>query len=146
MTTIITTILGCTSGILAGVLAYIKFFAERRDRKRADTLEAVLDKKLLPIIDRQDKIVGRLDAIDSHNKEQDMELKEIRLDTLRTQMYIKMEHEPYNHDTIFKIAEKYFCVYCGDWIATLDFQKWADKEKVRIPQPILNAIAQNHSK
>lgn len=143
ISTIITTILGCAGGILGGILAYIKFFAERRDKKKSETLEALLDKKLAPVIERQDKIVCRLDKIESHNIDQDKEIREIRLDTLRTQMYIKMEHEPHNHDTILKIAEKYFCVYRGDWIATIDFLNWSKKEKVDIPKPILDAIAQN---
>ena len=146
MTTIITAILGCSSGVLAGILAYIKFFAERRDKKKAETLEDLFDKKLAPVIERQDKIVERLDKIESHNAGQDKEIREIRLDTLRTQMYLKFDTDSSNHDTIFKIAEKYFCFYHGDWIATVDLQNWADKEGVKIPEAILRAIAENDAK
>lgn len=141
------------TGILAGILAYIKFFAERRDTKKARSFEAILDKKLAPIVERQDKIVERLEAIEernaaieTRNAAQDTELREIRLDTLRTQMYLKFFTDSHNHDTIFKIADAYFCHYHGDWVATVDFQAWADKEKVKIPQAILDAIARNHSK
>lgn len=145
-TTIITAILGCSSGVLAGILAYIKFFAERRDKKKAETLEALFDKKLAPVIERQDKIVERLDKIESHNEGQDAEIHDIRLDTTRTQLYFKMEHDTHNHDTILKIAHKYFVILKGDWVATIDFLAWAEKENVKIPKPILDAIAQNDSK
>lgn len=143
MDKIITAILGCASGVLAGILAYIKFFVERKDKKKAENLETVLDKKLAPVIERQDKIVKRLDKIEAHNAEQDEELHDIRLDTTRTQLYFKMEHDTHNHDTILKIAHKYFVTLKGDWVATIDFLSWTEKEGVKLPQPILDAIAEN---
>lgn len=146
MTTIITAIIGCATGVLTGILGYIKFFAERRDKKKSETLEALFDKKLAPVIDRQDKIVARLDKIESHNEGQDAEIHDIRLDTTRTQLYFKMEHDTHNHDTILKIAYKYFVTLHGDWVATIDFLAWAEKENVKIPKPILDAIAQNDNK
>lgn len=142
-TTIITAIIGCAAGVLTGILGYIKFFAERKDTKEARSFETVLDKKLAPVIERQDKIVERLDKIEKHNAEQDKELHDIRLDTTRTQLYFKMEHDTHNHDTILKIAHKYFVILKGDWVATIDFLAWAEKEGVKIPQPILDAIAEN---
>lgn len=145
-TNIITAILGCASGVLAGILAYIKFFAERSDKKKADTLKAIIKSEIAPIVERQDLIVKRLDKIEAHNEGQDAEIHDIRLDTTRTQLYFKMEHDTHNHDTILKIAHKYFVVLHGDWVATIDFLAWAEKENVKIPKPILDAIAQNDNK
>lgn len=144
--TIITAAFGGAAGILGGILGYIKFFAERKDKKETDRLEKVLDKKLAPLIEKQEAIEKRLDKIEAHDTRQDEELRQIRMDTLRTQMYLKMSQESHNHDTIFKIAEVYFISYHGDWVATVDFQAWADKEKVKIPEPILRAIAENEAR
>lgn len=144
--TIIVAILGAASGILGGILGYIKFFAERRDKKRSEAIRSIIRDEITPIVERQDQIVERLDEIESHNKIQDSEIHDIRLDTTRTQLYFKMEHDIHNHDTILKIAHKYFVVLKGDWVATVDFLAWAEKEGVKIPKPILDAIAQNDIK
>lgn len=136
ITTIITTILGCAGGILTGILAYIKFFAERSDKKKAENLETILEEKLAPIISNQK---GIMEA----NDKQDKEIKEIRLDTTRTQLLILLQHEPRNYDTIFKIAHRYFCQLGGDWYMSVEFQKWADSQQIKIPESISKAIAEN---
>lgn len=144
--TIIVAILGAASGILGGILGYIKFFTERRDKKRSEAIRTIIRGEIAPVIERQDKIVERLDKMESHNKGQDSEIHDIRLDTTRTQLYFKMEHDTHNYDTILKIAHKYFVILKGDWVATIDFLAWAEKENVKIPKPILDAIAQNDTK
>lgn len=145
-TNIIVAVLGAASGILAGILAYVKFFAERKDKKKAESFEAILDKKLAPMIERQDRIVGRLDAIEAHNSEQDLELKEIRLDTTRVQLLMLMAHEPHNHDTILKVAHFYLCELGGDWYCTSLLQEWSIKEKVKLPDSIWNIIKIENNK
>lgn len=144
--TIIAAAISSAVGILTGILAYIKFFVERKDKKKAETLKAALKEELAPIVKRQEAIIERLDKIESHNGGQDAEIHDIRLDTTRTQLYFKMEHDTHNHDTILKIAHKYFVILKGDWVATIDFLSWAEKENVKIPKPILDAIAQNDNK
>lgn len=136
MNTIITAILGCASGVLAGILAYIKFFTERKDSKQARSFEAILDDKLKPIITNQQEII-------ENNKRQDEEIKEIRLDTTRTQLLMLIQQNPHNHDTILKLAHRYFCNLKGNWYMAIEFQRWADEEGIRIPASITTAIANN---
>lgn len=140
ITTIITTILGCAGGILTGILAYIKFFAERKDAKATKSLEMALDKKLAPVVERQEHIIARLDAIETYNKEQDKELKQIRQDTTRVQLLMLLTHEPYKHETILEVAHFYLCELGGDWYCTSLLQEWADKQKIKLPDSIWNII------
>lgn len=72
------------------------------------------------------------------------ELHEIRLDTTRTQLIMLMEHQPHNHDTIIKVAERYFLVLRGDWYLTSLFKEWAKKEDVDVPANIYEAT-KNHN-
>lgn len=124
-TAIIIAIIGGAGGFISAITTALFKFLEWRKAKNGETLEA----KLQPLLDKLDT--------------QDQELREIRLDTLRTQLYIKMEHEPHNHDTILTIAHKYFVEYRGDWVVTTDFQRWADRENLKVPGAILQAIAHN---
>lgn len=127
-TAIIIAIIGGAGGFISAITTALFKLLEWRRARRGEGLQA----QLQPLVDRLDR--------------QQQELHEIRLDTLRTQLYIKMEHEPHNHDTILMIAHKYFVDYRGDWVATTDFQAWADRENLKIPAPILQAIASNDSK
>lgn len=146
LSTIIVALIGGAGGILAGTLAIVKFIAERKDTKRERSFESLLDGKLAKITGRLDIIDKRLDDLDKHQVVQDTDLHEIHLDTTRTQLYFKMEHDTHNHDTILKIAHKYFVILKGDWVSTADFLAWAEKENVKIPDPILIAIAENDKK
>lgn len=71
------------------------------------------------------------------------ELHEIRLDTTRTQLIMLMEHQPHNHDTIIKVAERYFCQLQGDWYCTSLFRDWAKREGIEIPNQIYQ-VTQHH--
>lgn len=104
-----------------GGAALIKFLLEFIDKKRGNTLDA----KLAPITKKLE--------------EQQEELHQIRLDTTRTQLIMLMEHQPHNHDTILKVAERYFCQLSGDWYCTSLFRGWAKKENVNIPENIHQA-------
>lgn len=70
---------------------------------------------------------------------------ETRLDNLRTLLTLYMHDQPENHDTILKIAEKYFIEFHGDWVMTDEFLKWAENEsqagrKVYIPASLLDVV------
>lgn len=119
---------GGTAGLVTAISGIVFKVIDYRKAKRGETIEA------------------RLEPILKQIQAQQAELHEIRLDTLRTQLYIKIEHEPKNHDTILKIAHRYFVEYGGDWVATTDFQAWADREHIKIPLAIMQAIAKNDHK
>lgn len=77
---------------------------------------------------------ARLKPLLQELSEQKAELHEIRLDTLRVQLMILMEHQPENHDTILKVAETYFLPPMnGNWVMKDLFLEWADREKVKVP-------------
>lgn len=70
---------------------------------------------------------------------------ETRLDSIRTLLTMYINTQPENHDTILKIAQRYFIEYGGDWVMTDEFLKWADSEteagrKVHIPSNLLNTV------
>lgn len=112
-------------GGLSGLVSAISTAAFRYlDYKKAQKGEGI-DARLKPLLDKLDK--------------QEEELHEIRLDTTRTQMIMLMEHQPHNHDTILKIAERYFCTLQGDWYCTSLFKDWAKRESIEIPDQIYQA-------
>lgn len=123
----------------AGIVTAIKGVFEYIDKRKGNTIEVQIQNAIKPLIEK-------IDRIEQHNTNQDEELRQIRLDTTRTQLYFKMEHDTHNYDIILKIAHRYFVVLHGDWVATVDFLAWAEKEKIKIPQPILDAIAKNEHK
>lgn len=58
--------------------------------------------------------------------------------TLRIEINEEMVQNPHNHDTILKMAEKYFSPPMkGDWYMTNRFLDWAEKEKVHLPPSLL---------
>lgn len=125
------TLLGAIGGLggIAGIITAISnAVTQYRNGKKA-SIEEQVKIAIQPILEEQ--------------REQRLQLNQIQLDTTRTQLYMKMEHEPHNHDTILKIAHRYFVELKGDWVATADFQAWADQEKLKIPSAIMQAIAEN---
>lgn len=145
-TAIIVAAIGGLGGGAALVTA-IKGVFEYIDKRKGNTLESRIEKSVetatQPILDKLDEQSEKIDSIEKHNSGQDIQLKQIYLDTTRTQLYFKMEHDTHNHDTIIKIAYRYFIELEGDWVATSDFLAWAEKENIKIPRPILDAIAKN---
>lgn len=65
------------------------------------------------------------------------EIKDMLLDNSKSTLRIEINEEininPHNHDTILKMAEKYFCELKGDWYMTNRFLDWAEKEKIHLP-------------
>lgn len=58
--------------------------------------------------------------------------------TLRIEINEEMLQDPHNHDTILKMAEKYFTPPMnGDWYMTNRFLDWAEKEKVHLPPSLM---------
>lgn len=117
--------IGGTAGLVTAVSTAVFKILEYRKAKKGETIDA----KLAPI-------VKKLDC-------QDVQLHEIRLDTTRTQLIMLMEHQPHNHDTIIKVAERYFCTLGGDWYLTSLFKDWAKRENVSVPENI-SAVTINH--
>lgn len=70
------------------------------------------------------------------------EIKEMLLDngksTLRIEINEELLQNPHNHDTILKMAEKYFSPPMnGDWYMTNRFLDWAEKEGVHLPPSLI---------
>lgn len=58
--------------------------------------------------------------------------------TLRLEINAEMNQNPHNHDTILKMAEKYFSPPLnGDWYMTNRFLDWAEREKVHLPPSLI---------
>lgn len=144
-TTIIVAIFGSLGG-LAAVITAIREVREYLDKRKGNTIEAKLEEELKPLLVLIEAQNTKIDDLKAQGEKRDREIKEIRLDTTRTQLYQKMDNDTHNHDTIFKIAERYFLDLGGDWTATVDFQAWADREHIKIPPAIAQAMANNDRK
>ena len=48
-----------------------------------------------------------------------------------------MLQHPHNHDTILKMAEKYFITLKGDWYETNRFLDWVEKENIHLPPSLI---------
>lgn len=127
----ILTALGAVGGLggIAGIITAISNAVVQHRRAREASVGEQIEAALSPLVQKANK--------------QEEELREIRLDNTRIQLYMKMEHDPHNYDTILMIAQRYFVELHGDWCVTADFQKWADREKIKIPTAIIDAIAAN---
>lgn len=128
--------IGGLAGLISAVSTIVFKIIEYKKTQRGETLDAKLDAKLQPILDE-------LRNRQKENLSLQEELREIRLDTTRTQMIMLMEHQPHNHDTILKVAERYFCTLKGDWYCTSLFKDWAKGEEIEIPNTIYQAT-KNH--
>lgn len=134
-----TAIIVALVGGAAGIITAIKGVLEYIDKRKGNTVEAQVQRAIEPLL-------KKIDALEEHSRRQDEQLQQIYLDTTRTQLYFKMEHDTHNYDTILKIAYRYFVELHGDWVATVDFLNWAKKENIEVPQSILDAIAKNDGK
>ena len=84
------------------------------------------------------EFVGRLDSIDDV-------LLDIQKSTLRTEMNDEITRHPHNHDTILRMAQKYFVDLQADWIETDIFLSWVEAEKqagrpVNLPPQLFSAV------
>lgn len=120
--------LGGLAGLVSAIATVVFKIIDYRKAKKGETLEA----KLQPLFDKMDK--------------QEEELHESRLDTTRIQLIILMEHQPHNHDTIVKVAERYFCQLGGNWWTASEFASWAKREGVELPPHLWAAISKEDIK
>lgn len=114
---------GGLSGLVSAISTAVFKYLDYRKAQKGETLEA----KLTPLFNKLDK--------------QEEELREIRLDTTRTQLIMLMEHQPHNHDTIIKVAERYFCTLHGNWWVASEFAAWAKKEGIVLPARLWDAVS-----
>lgn len=131
--TLIATI-GGLSGLISAVSTIVFKALEYRKAQKGETLDAKLDAKIQPVLDE-------LRNRQKENVELQEELREIRLDTTRTQLFILMEHQPHNHDTILKVAERYFLRLNGNWVAATEFMAWAKKEGIDVPPHLWKVVS-----
>ena len=131
--------IGGLAGLISAISTAVFKVLEYKKSQRGESLDAKLDAKLQPLL----KIQAMLEE---QNQELTAELKEIRKDTTRIQLLDLMNMEPHNHDTILKVAHRYFIELGGNWVTSVEFQAWADKEKLDIPVAISQAMAENDRK
>lgn len=87
----------------------------------------------------------RIDSFRKGMKELIETTKETRKDTLRIQLLMILEQQPENIDTILKLAETYFVELHGDWYMSSEFNKWAKKHDIMVPNHIYQAIDETHN-
>lgn len=122
--------------MVALLIIYISFLISRSERRQKKTHDAVAEE---------------LKQIKSYVSELKNLTIDNQLSNLRIQLTLKTTYQPENHDTILKIAQKYFVDMGGDWVATDEFLAWTHKEKeagrpVNIPDTIFQAIAKKNRK
>lgn len=119
--------------MVALLVIYISFLISRSERRQRKTHDAVAQE-----LKQIKSYVSELKNLTIDNK----------LDNLRIQLTLKTTYQPENHDTILKIAQKYFVEMGGDWVATDEFIAWANAEgkagrPVHIPDVLFQAIIKN---
>lgn len=119
-----TTIATTATTIVALAIISLIYKSEARSRKELQTH-----------IDESNKLVTDL-------KKDISEIKKMILDTgkstLRIEINEEMLQEPHNHDTILKMAEKYFSPPMnGDWYMTNRFLDWVEREHVHLPPSLM---------
>ena len=58
-------------------------------------------------------------------------------------MMDEIHRHPDNIDTILRISERYFVEQNGNWVATSEFIKWANKNGVAVPANIATMVEKN---
>lgn len=119
-----TTIATTATTIVALAIIFLIYRSERRTKD-----------ELQKHINDSNKLVSELRGDIS-------DIKEMILDngksTLRIEINEEMSQNPHNHDTILKMAEKYFSPPMnGDWYMTNRFLDWAEKEHVHLPPSLM---------
>lgn len=120
------------------VMLLIAFLINRSEQRQKALLKSH--------IEEEDMIFGELKEDLGYLK--DMALESQR-STLRIEMNDEMHRNPANHDTIIKMAERYFVDLKGDWVMTSLFLDWVDNEKeagreVHVPTGLLANVTEKH--
>lgn len=87
-------------------------------------------------IESDKEIAKRFDSIDAC-------LLDIQRSSLRIELGNEIKRHPENHDTILKMAERYFLSpeeggLRGDWYMSSVFLEWAEKENIKLPKSLVN--------
>lgn len=119
------TLLGA-GGLAVGMLV-IGFLIQRSESRQESALHA------------------HIVASDTVIKEMRENMLENRRSNLRTEMNLMMYTLPENHDTILKMAYRYFVELKGDWVETDLFLNWVESEeeagrRVHIPAGISEIV------
>lgn len=122
----------CVAGF-AGLMLIIVFLIGRAEKRQQLMLKSHIDESNVIT----DGFCKRFDNIDGV-------LLDIQRSTLRTEMCNEMDRHPENHDTILKMAERYFGKKKdggleADWYMSSKFLDWASEEQVKLPKS-LNGI------
>ena len=114
----------------AVLMLLIVFLISKSEKREAQSLTKHIDDSNKTI----ERFDNRLESIDKV-------LLDIQKSTLRTELNSEMYRNPENHDTILKIAEKYFLPIekgglQGNWYMASKFYEWAAHEKVKLPEAL----------
>lgn len=124
-----------STSTIAGCLLFIGFLINRSEQRQ-----------ILALAKQEEISLERVESFKNSVEDIKNLAIETRLDNLRTLLTLYIHDQPENHDTILKIAEKYFIEFKGDWVMTDEFLKWADAEKqagrpVFIPSNLGNIVS-----
>lgn len=122
----------------AGLMLLIAYLINRSEQRQRVLLKSHTEEA--------DMLVGELKEDLTYLK--DMALESQR-STLRIEMNDEIHRNPANHDTIIRMAERYFLTLKGDWVMTSLFLDWVDNEKkagreVHVPPTLLANVEQKH--
>lgn len=123
----------CVLGF-AGLMLLVVYLINKSEQRQRILLQSHIKESTENVKDFD----SRLDSID-------LILLDIQRSTLRTEMNDEIARHPENHDTILRMAEKYFCQLKSDWIQTSLFLSWVESEekagrKVHIPQELIATV------
>lgn len=120
-----TTIATTATTIVALAIIFLIYKSEARGRG-----------ELQRHIDDSNKLVSEIRKDTAEIKNLIMENQK---STLRLEINSEMSQNPENHDTILKMAEKYFSPpLSGDWYMTNRFLDWAEREHVHLPPSLID--------
>lgn len=120
---------------IAILVLYLGFLIIRSENRQAKALR-----------EHEDMSQKQVETLTSALSNLQVMLEENRLDNLRIQLNQYIQYQPQNHDTILKVAERYFVEYKGDWVMTDEFERWVENEnkagrKVHIPHGLSQVVA-----
>lgn len=128
-------------GLLMAVLVLFVGWLISKSEKRQSADLAVNKQEVDDKIDKLQTSIDYLCDITEQN----------RLDTLRNTLIVYINDQPENHDTILRVAQRYFVEMGGNWIMTDEFYKWVESEsklgrEVRIPSDLACKVKDEYNK
>lgn len=122
------------SAAFACMMLLIVYLIGRAENRNQLMLRDHIDESGV-IIGELDKRLGLINDV----------LVDVQASTLRTEMNSAMFRTPENHDTIIRMAERYFVELGQDWVMTDTFLAWVESEenkgrKVHVPAGLLDNV------